>query len=118
NPITADRERIAQVLTNLLSNAIKYSPNGTEIKVSSEQNEKEVMVRVADAGIGIPEQYHDKIFDRFYRVGGDSMSAYPGMGLGLYISAEIIRNHGGSMSVKSKEGEGAVFQFTLPVVNS
>jgi signal transduction histidine kinase len=116
--ITADRERIAQVLTNLLSNAIKYSANGTEINVSSEQNEKEVTVRVADAGIGIPQEYQDKIFDRFYRVGGQSMSTYPGMGLGLYISAEIIKNHGGSITVNSKEGEGSVFQFTLPAANS
>jgi signal transduction histidine kinase len=118
HPIMADRERIAQVLTNLLSNAIKYSPDGTEIKVNSEQNEHEVIVRVADAGIGIPERYHDKIFDRFYRVSDDSMCTYPGIGLGLYISAEIIRSHGGNISVKSKEGQGAVFQFTLPAINS
>ncbi len=116
--IIADRERIGQVIINLVSNAIKYAPNNTEIMIRSTSDGSEIKVSVADQGIGIPQDSLDKIFERFYRVGRGSVNTYPGMGLGLYISAEIIRNHGGRISVVSEEGKGSVFEFTLPLKDS
>lgn len=114
--IYADRERIGQVVTNFLSNAIKYSVGESDIHVFCHAAEKEVAVSVQDKGIGIPATAIDKIFERFYRVDTAAMGNYPGLGLGLYISAEIIKNHHGTITVESKEGEGSVFRFTLPVI--
>lgn len=114
--ITADRDRIGQVMTNLLSNAVKYSPNGGEIVISCERTETFAKITVKDNGIGISRDMLSKVFDRFFRVGGSVMNTYPGMGLGLYISAEIIHRHGGTISVESQEGKGSVFYFTLPLV--
>lgn len=114
--ITADRERIGQVLTNLISNAIKYSQDG-EIVIISEMLPDGIKVSVRDYGIGIPPEFADKVFERFFRVSNSVMSTYPGMGLGLYISAGIIQQHGGTIFVESKTGEGSVFSFTLPFNN-
>lgn len=110
--IKADRERIRQVITNLISNAIKYSPQGGEVTLVSEKTEHEVKVSIRDMGIGISEEMQDKLFKRFSRIG--ETHTYPGVGLGLYISANIIHQHGGTISVKSKPGQGSVFSFTLP----
>eukprot|EP01133_Synstelium_polycarpum_P019584 gene19584-23460_t len=113
--VTADRERIGQVMTNLISNAIKYSPNHSEIKVSSEIRDEEVLVCVEDKGIGIPQDKLQKVFEQFYRVSGQMQHTFPGLGLGLYISAEIIKREGGRLWVNSREGEGSTFCFTLPL---
>lgn len=112
--ITADRERISQVLTNLLSNAVKYSPQGGDVVISTASTPDAVTVTVADRGIGIPEQSRQHVFDRFYRVHSAQTQTYPGLGLGLYISSEIIRRHGGKIAVESREGEGAIFSFSIP----
>jgi signal transduction histidine kinase len=112
--ITADKERIGQVLSNLIFNAIKYSPGGGDINIHSEEVEKGVKVSIADKGIGIPEKQLKSIFSRFYRVDNPSIRTFPGMGLGLYISAVIIERHGGTIHVESKEGEGSVFSFIIP----
>lgn len=113
--VFADRERIGQVIVNFLSNAIKYSSNGSDINIYSELGENEVKISIADKGIGIAPELFNKIFERFYRVDNSTMSNYPGMGLGLYITSEIIKNHEGSIKVESKKGEGSVFHFTLPL---
>jgi two-component system CheB/CheR fusion protein len=113
-PVKADRERIKQVLTNLIFNAIKYSPDGGKITIVSEELKGGVQVSVMDAGIGIPEKMLDKVFDRFFRIQNPKIQTYPGMGLGLYISAAIVERHGGAISVKSKEGTGSLFVFSLP----
>lgn len=113
--VYADRDRIGQVITNFLSNAIKYSSNGTAINIKSSLLEKEVKISIADKGIGIAPELFNKIFERFYRVDNATMNNYPGMGLGLYITSEIIKNHEGSIHVESKKGEGSVFHFTLPL---
>ncbi|RYY15578.1 MAG: PAS domain-containing sensor histidine kinase, partial [Chitinophagaceae bacterium] len=113
--VSADRERISQVLTNLLSNAVKYSPSGGEVLVTSKKTENAVMVSVKDSGIGIAEESQTKIFERFFRVNVPSLQTYPGMGLGLYISSGIISRHGGAITVTSEEGKGSIFTFTLPV---
>lgn len=112
--VTADRERISQVLTNLLSNAVKYSPQGGDITISVFATPRDVTVSVADEGIGIPEQAKDRVFDRFFRVSSAQDQTYPGLGLGLYISSEIVHRHGGRIGVESAEGHGATFSFSIP----
>jgi len=113
--VFADQERIGQVLTNLISNAIKYSPAASEILVSCKQVNNEVLVCVEDHGIGIPEDKLDKVFEQFYRVSGNMQHTFPGLGLGLYISSEIIKREGGRLWVDSIEGQGSTFCFTLPL---
>ena len=112
--VFADPERIGQVLTNLLSNAIKYSPNSDRIIVHTSMQGNEVLTRVEDFGVGIPPDKQDKIFEQFYRVSGDKQHTFPGLGLGLYISSEIIRREGGRIWVYGEEGKGSSFCFTLP----
>lgn len=109
----ADRNRIDQVLCNLLTNAIKYSPGEGLIKISFEKLESGlVKVSVADNGIGIPEDKTGDIFDRFYRV-ENRPQYYSGIGLGLFISSEIIKRHGGEIGVESILGKGSTFWFTV-----
>jgi len=113
--ITADRLRIGQVLTNLLSNAIKYSHRSSEILVKVSSDNKKVTCCVEDRGIGIPKEKQQKIFERFYRINDSQHKSSLGLGLGLYISSEIIKKHGGKIWVESKEGKGSKFYFTLPI---
>ena len=113
--VYSDKERIGQVMTNLISNAVKYSPHSNRIIISTERDEKTVTVCVEDFGIGIPEDKKDKVFEQFYRVSGSKQHTFPGLGLGLYISNEIIRREGGRMWVNSTEGKGSTFCFSLPV---
>lgn len=116
-PVLADRGRISEVLVNLVSNAVKYSPNGGEIAVSTTHTGEGVRVRVSDQGIGIPQEQIAYVFDRLFRVQHPQTHNFPGMGLGLYISAGIIRRHGGSIEAESDKGKGAVFSFLLPYNN-
>jgi PAS domain S-box-containing protein len=115
--VTADRERIGQVMTNFLSNAIKYSPQGTVIRILTQCDENNIKVSVQDEGYGISEEDQKSVFDRFFRVMANNMDTFPGMGLGLYISDQIIRRHGGMIKVESKLDIGSVFSFTLPLMN-
>lgn len=112
--IFADRDRIAQVVANLLNNAIKYSPGGKRIVVTLSSDEKTVTVAVRDFGIGIAKKDQQKIFQNFYRVYEQSNSQFPGLGVGLHISSEIIKLHNGTMHVTSKRGKGSTFSFTIP----
>lgn len=113
--INADRNRIEQVLTNLINNAIKYSPNSNEILVAVTADKKDVKVDVTDYGIGISEKEQQNIFERFYRVKNVSEDRFYGLGLGLYISNDLVNRHGGQIKVKSKEGEGSTFSVILPL---
>lgn len=114
--VYGDRERIGQVITNLLTNASKYSPKSKRIIVKTECRGERIILCVRDFGIGIPEEKQAKIFERFYRIeDGEGEDTYPGLGLGLYISSEIIRREHGSIWVESKEGNGSNFCFALPV---
>lgn len=113
--IISDRERIGQVLTNLISNAIKYSPNSSKIIVDVSQEKQNVAVCVRDFGIGIPKDKQDKLFERFYRVSSPHGETFPGLGLGLYISSEIVKRLGGRIWVESSEGKGSSFCFTMPL---
>lgn len=115
--VEADRIRIGQVLTNLISNAIKYSPEDKEIQISVSRKDMDVIVGVKDYGEGIPEEKLEKIFNPFYRAGNEKQkSSVSGSGLGLYISQEIVTQNGGDIWVKSEEGEGSTFYFSLPAV--
>lgn len=111
--VTGDRERIGQVITNFLTNAIKYSPQADKVMVNTEIDDDRLLLSVTDYGVGLSETDQTKVFERFYRVGGAGYETFPGLGLGLFISAEIIRRHGGEMWVESKKGDGSTFYFSL-----
>lgn len=113
--VFADKERIGQVITNFLSNATKYSTDADEIDVATHSQDGEVILSVRDYGIGISEDLQHLVFDQFYRVDGNLQHTYPGLGLGLYISAEIIKSEGGRIWVESTVGEGATFFFALKI---
>ncbi len=113
--IMADKYRIEQVLTNLLNNAVKYSPPPQRIYLTIELcNTNSVKVSVQDFGIGIPAEKQEQLFDRYYRV-DYSGNQYSGLGLGLYISNEIIIKHNGQIGVESEFGKGSTFWFALPI---
>lgn len=116
--VYADKARIHQVLVNLISNAIKYSPNADKVLVSQKPDIDKVTVSVQDFGMGIPDAEQSKIYERFFRAKGKKEGNIPGLGLGLYISTEIVNQHRGELWVKSKEGKGSTFYFTLPLVNA
>lgn len=109
-----DESHLIQVLTNLISNAIKYSPNSTQVEIYISKVSNFIKVSVKDYGMGIKEEELKKIFQRFYRV-GEIQKSYPGMGIGLYICDQIIKNHGGTLWAESTPGSGSVFSFTLPL---
>ncbi len=111
--VFGDRDRIAQVLVNLLNNAIKYSPQADTVRVHMAKDHQQVIVSVQDFGIGIDKEHQHKIFERFYQATGPEEKTYPGLGIGLYISSQIVRRHGGRLWVESKKGEGSTFYFTL-----
>jgi two-component system phosphate regulon sensor histidine kinase PhoR len=113
--INGDRNRLAQVVMNLLSNAIKYSPTSDKIIITSATGKEEIKLCIQDFGIGIPASQQSKLFTRFFRVANEKTNTYPGLGLGLYISNEIIKRHSGIIDFKSEEGKGSTFCFSLPL---
>lgn len=113
--IYADREKIEQVLINLLSNAVKYSAPESKVIVSSKNSGSELIIKVRDHGIGIPEDELNEIFGRFYRTKNSSVHI-SGLGLGLYICRDIILRHKGKIWVE-KETKGSSFYFSLPLAN-
>jgi signal transduction histidine kinase len=113
--VDADPNRIAQVLRNLLDNAIKYSPDGGLIVVRGEMRGDEVVVGVADQGIGIAPEHLNRLFEEFFRVQSSLGHHIVGSGLGLPISRAIIESHGGRIWAESQLGEGSTLYFTLPL---
>ena len=113
--VYADKDRIGQVITNFLSNAIKYSADSHEITVNTSATNHHVTLSVQDFGLGIAKEQQPYVFERFYRVAGAIERTYPGLGIGLYISREIIKRQDGNIWVTSEKGKGSTFGFTLPV---
>ena len=116
--VLGDRDRLEQVLGNLMENAVKYSPDGSEILVSVEDRGDQLVTSVADRGIGIPSDELGQVFERFHRGRQVSSTNYGGLGLGLYITKQIVERHGGSIWVESREGQGTTFSFSLPVAQA
>jgi len=111
--VFGDKERIMQVITNLVQNAIKYNIDGGEVKISTIVREKEVLIKVSDTGIGIPQEHLPRIFERFYRVDKDRSRAVGGTGLGLAIVKHILEAHQSQFSAESDIGKGTTISFTL-----
>ncbi|HEX7845784.1 MAG TPA: HAMP domain-containing sensor histidine kinase [Chitinophagaceae bacterium] len=112
--LQADRLHLLSVVFNLLDNALKYGKDDPEIKIDLEEKENTVVLKMSDNGIGIPAEYKDKVFDKFFRIPhGDTHNA-KGYGLGLSYVAHVIRKHKGSIEVESQPGKGATFVITLP----
>lgn len=111
--IFADRNRIEQVIVNLISNAIKYSPAASDVIIDVTQVNNGVKIAVTDFGIGITKNQQQFLFERFYRVHETSQN-YSGLGLGLYISAEIVRHHNALIHIESEKGKGSTFWFVIP----
>jgi K+-sensing histidine kinase KdpD len=114
--VYADQQRIGQVFSNLIENAARYAPVGTEIAISAVANGNQIIASVSDQGIGIAPEYHKRIFERFFRIEGDSSRS--GTGLGLAICRGIVEAHGGRIWVESVPGQGSEFMFTLPAAQS
>lgn len=114
--IPLDEIRIEQVLINFLTNAIKYSPHNNQVIITTfvDEEAQEVRVNVTDFGIGIPDFKQDAVFKKFYRVEESSLQ-FQGMGIGLFICSEIIKQHHGTVGVSSVLNEGSTFYFTLPL---
>jgi signal transduction histidine kinase len=112
--IRGDTNRLQEVLQNLLDNAIQYTPSGGRVEVSAGRAGDEVIVTVADTGIGIPQAEQSRIFERFYRVDAARSREAGGTGLGLSIARHIVEAHGGRIWVESSVGEGSRFHFSVP----
>ncbi|MFN2549753.1 MAG: ATP-binding protein, partial [Myxococcales bacterium] len=113
--IEGDRQRLEQVLVNLIQNALKYSPYGGQIVIKVDKEEREAFVSVTDPGIGIPHEEQGRLFQRFFRAGNATTRNYAGLGIGLFVSNEIVQWHGGRFDVQSQVGVGSTFTFYLPL---
>lgn len=112
--IEGDKGKMGQVFNNLLSNAVKFNHSGGRVTIDVQQREDSVEVSVSDDGIGIPPEALDKVFMRFYQYDSSSTRKYGGTGIGLSIAQDIVRLHGGRITVTSEVGKGSVFRFSLP----
>jgi two-component system phosphate regulon sensor histidine kinase PhoR len=113
--VVADRERIARVLTSLLDNAVRFSPDGGPVEARVEADDGAVTVSVRDRGLGIAPERQAHLFERYYRAHAGTPADYGGLGLGLEVSREIVRRHGGRMWFDSAPGVGSTFRFSLPL---
>lgn len=115
--MSIDARRIREVLDNLIDNAVKYSGEGTEVVISARRVSQELLISVADQGIGIPSGEVDRVFDRMYRIEQRLTPEIGGVGLGLPICKGLVEAHGGCIWVETEEGKGSTFFFTLPLGN-
>jgi signal transduction histidine kinase len=113
--VNADIVQIEEVLNNLVQNAFKFTPAHGIITVTVSTDGERVYTEITDSGVGIPEDKIDKIFDRMYQADGVLSKRHAGIGLGLYISRANVENHGGTITVNSKQGQGTSFKFSLPL---
>ena len=112
--VRGDKDRLQQVIVNLLTNAIKYSPGTQQVFITISQEHDTITVAVRDTGIGIAKQSLEKIFDKYHRVEEHAIH-FQGLGIGLFISHEIIQRHHGKLWAESEPGKGSTFYFTIPV---
>jgi PAS domain S-box-containing protein len=112
--VWGDPDRLREVLSNLVSNAVKYSPDGGTVWIGGRTDGGGVTVYVADQGMGIPAEEHERIFDRFHRIDSGLHRRTEGTGLGLYLVKAIVEAHGGRVWVESAPGRGSIFMFSLP----
>lgn len=112
--VNADPDRVEMVLTNLIDNAIRYSPEGGDVEIQVEARPHEAVVTVTDHGLGIPAEKQEEVFGPFFQM-YPAIAGFGGMGLGLYISKQIVEAHGGKLWFESKEGKGSSFHFSLPL---
>jgi K+-sensing histidine kinase KdpD len=113
--VEADLTRIEQVLRNLVDNAVKYSNENTQITIKGELTPEEIIISVADQGIGIGDEHLNQLFEKFFRITNNKEEYQKGMGLGLPLARQIVINHGGRIWAKSKLNYGTTLYFTLPV---
>ncbi len=113
--INGDRFRIYQVITNIINNAIKYSPKDTAIIVKVKKEKGNAVLSIKDQGMGIDKEQQKKIFERLYQVSDPTAKTYPGLGMGLYISSQIIKAHKGNIWVESEKGQGSTFFISFPL---
>jgi len=114
-PVVADKFRINQVIANLISNAAKYSPPDKEIVIKTDKNGKNAVISVKDFGIGIEKEEQKKIFERLYQATDPQSKKFSGLGMGLFISREIVKGHNGKIWVESTLNKGSTFYFSLPL---
>jgi signal transduction histidine kinase len=112
--VLGDERRLEHVVSNLLTNAVKFTPDGGSIVVRAAREGSEAVITVQDSGIGIPEEEHAKVFERFYRSERKESAKVPGTGLGLSIVKSIAKNHGGDVTLASAVGEGTTISIRLP----
>ena len=115
--VSGDTTRIAQVIDNLVSNALKFTPSGGRVELIAWRHDRAVRIEVADTGMGIPRAEQERLFDRFFRTERAQREAIAGAGLGLSIAKAIVDAHGGEISCRSVEGEGAIFVVDLPAAD-
>ena len=113
--VVGDPDRLGQVFSNLLSNAIKYSLPAETVEVDIHSFAEAIAISVQDHGIGIPQEQHEHIFKCFYRAVDPSTQAFSGLGIGLFLVAEIIQHHGGTITVESALGQGSTSHVVLPL---
>jgi two-component system phosphate regulon sensor histidine kinase PhoR len=113
-PVLGDAEHLRRVVDNLIGNALKFTPRGGMIAVSLRSANGQVMLEVADTGIGIDPEHRERIFERFYQVNGTTRRTHGGCGLGLALVKEIVERHGGRVGVESQLGQGSRFTVYLP----
>ena len=118
-PALIDRDKLEKIINNLLSNAFKFTPAGgkiaVELKLENSIAPGTAIIKISDTGVGIPEEYQSKIFDRFFKVEDDSKRNQAGSGIGLALVKELVELHSWNISVESKEGEGTVFTLKIPL---
>ena len=113
--VFADGIRIKQILHNLLTNAVKFTPDGGKVRVNASPRNHFAEISVSDTGIGIPQDQHQAVFDKFYQVRAATKGSPEGTGLGLAITKRLVEQHGGSIWLASEEGKGTCFTFSVPL---
>ncbi len=112
--VRGDEKRLSLAFGHLVDNAVKFSPDGGQVTVTAGSDEGMVHVSISDEGVGIPSEYHERIFERFYQVDGSTTRRFGGMGVGLALVWEIVEAHGGTVNVESQVGGGSTFTVVLP----